>query len=111
MILVHVIPPEGWTGHRHEVRFPDGTKDQQILDELTKPHPGREGDTLPPVQQGFGRLREESKAKGPGIAYLDHAQTVVAIGRNEKGEFVEERRLRGPAPVPAEKPAKTKSGG
>lgn len=92
MPIVHIIPPAGSDGDRHEEQFPDEASDEQILAGLTEPRPV--GDRLaPPVQEGYGRLSGDR-------LYLDHPGTVVAVGVVEKKKFVEVRRLRGPAVPP-----------
>lgn len=106
MIYVHVIPPDGLKGHRHEERFRDGTTDAQVLDALTKPREivnSRTGETeiWPPLQKGYGRLKVSDEEGHPGILYLDHPQTIVAVGTIDRetspqGIFVETRRLKGP---------------
>jgi len=88
MILVHVIPPAGHDGDRHEVHFPDGTSDEDIF--LALRVCGGPRPTDPPLQDGFGRLKGGEK-------YLDNPGTVVAVGRAANREFVETRRLQGQA--------------
>lgn len=97
-MIVHVIPPKLPGGHRHEERFGDEATEQEVIAFLTEPRLDEEGKSYPPVQEFYGRLKVSDKPGHPGLLYLDHPQTVVAIGHVEKGEFVEDKRLRGPAP-------------
>lgn len=94
MLIVHVIPPAGVEGgDRHEEHFPDGTSPSDILRIITQPHVVK-GKPVNPRQVGYGKLRT---ADGKTMWYLDHPETVVAIGEAVNGDFVETKRIQGPA--------------
>lgn len=89
MQIVHVIPPAGAGGDRHEEHFPDAATAGEVIAALTRPR--AVGDrVMPPLQEGYGRLAD-------GGLYLDHPGTVVAAGDVIGGVFVERQRIRGPA--------------
>lgn len=68
---VHVIPPEGWKGERHQEEFPDNTRTYEIYVLLAL------------RAKRYGALKKGDEVMG----YLDHPGTVVTFGKIEKGEF------------------------
>lgn len=91
MQIVHVIPAPGMEGDRHEERFSDEADPEQILKALKEPRV-LEGKVVDAIQDGYGRLKD-------GGRYLDHPETVVAIGTvsADRKRFTETKRLQGPA--------------
>lgn len=90
MLVVHVIPPPGQKGDRHEERFPAGTPREKVLELLTRDRPAPDGrGVLPPLQDGYGRLAD-------GRAYLDHPGTRVVVGTAEGKVFQELETIQGP---------------
>jgi hypothetical protein len=91
MQIVHIIPAPGMEGDRHEERFADDVTAEQILDALTKPRVVANGRVAPPLQDGYGLLKD-------GRGYLDHPESRVVIGRVENRQFVEVKTIFGPPP-------------
>ena len=80
MQIVHVIPPANTGGHRHEERFADEMSEAEILAVIQ----------LRAAKYGLLKVGEKRQA------YLDHPETIVAIGTVEGKKFVETKRLAGP---------------
>jgi hypothetical protein len=89
-MIVHVIPPEGSGGHRHQETFPDDFTDAQVIAGLTEE---RTLEKKPPIQDGYGRMKVPGNPAG--VKYLDHPATIVAVGHIEGKAFIEDRRIRG----------------
>lgn len=71
MKYVHVIPPEGWSGERHEEQFPDEMAEYEIY-----------------ILVGMRSIRYGVLKKGDEVKrYLDHPGTVVTFGTVENKKF------------------------
>jgi hypothetical protein len=92
--LVHVVLASG-TRFQHE--FPDSASPEQIVAAVAK------------NKDAYGRTGRAARPDGPGGMVVFHADgespfafddpaVVVAVGRDEGGEFVETIRLKGPKP-------------
>lgn len=99
--MVHVVAP---SGERHERTFSDKVTPEQILAWLRSPEASR--------QIGYtGAVVKKDKAFGQNVPHadktspliMDHPDTIVCVGHEEGGEFIEDKRIAGP---PAEKPKK-----
>lgn len=89
--LVHVILPNG---ERVQHSFPDTATPEQILAALAR------------IKQSFGRaesLMKKDDVFGHVVPHpdaasgwaFDHPKCVVAVGHDDNGEFVEDRRIKG----------------
>lgn len=103
--LVHVIHPSG--SPRWERSFGDKATPEQILAELrghgSRVQIGFVGTIVKTDEEtGFENVPHSDKASG---YVMDHPDTVVAIGRAEGREFVEDRCIAGPERTPEPVPA------
>lgn len=86
MIIVHVIPPPGTSGHRHEEHFPDEMSDHEILIRVEERS----------ARYGFLITGTRPNGSPSFVSYFDHPGTIIAVGDVVKKEFVEVRRIKGP---------------
>lgn len=97
--LVHVIKP---SGTRFEFVYPVITSAEQILAELEKIKKrfGYNG-TIKKADPNIARVTNsfidqvDWADENSGLVF-DHPDTIVAVGRDENGQFVETERLKGP---------------